>query len=100
DWVWIDIHSLYKLSVKLKKESTKVLSDPSKSTKTVSIEECYCQIVLLCLAKPAGLMQTEIVGVFNFLEKLSSLISFEHKPIDNQSAQCIILTDEDQGPHF
>lgn len=100
DWVWIDIHSLHRLSVKTKKVSNKVpksLKDPGK---TLSIGDCYRQILLLSLAEPTGLMQQEILQVFDFIEPLSSLLILEDKPVQAQAKQCVVLTDEDQGPYF
>lgn len=100
DWVWIDIHSLYRLSVKIKKVSSKVPKSISDPGKTLSIGDCYRQILLLSLAQPEGLMQREVLQVFNFLESLSPLVSLENQPVQSQPEQCVILTDEDQEPRF
>ena len=100
DWVWIDIHSLYSLSVKLKKDSTKVPKSLTESGKTLSVGDCYRQIILLSMAQPDGLMQKEVLHVFNFIESLSALLILEGKAIQSQPLQCIILTDEDQKPRF
>ena len=100
DWVWIDIHSLHRLSVKIKKVSSKVPKSLSEPGKTLSVGDCYRQILLLSLAQPEGLMQREVLQVFNFTESLSSLLILEDKPVQSQSVQCIIFTDEDQEPRF
>ena len=100
DWVWIDIHSLHRLSVKIKKVSSKVPKNQGEPGKTHTIGECYRQILLLSLAQPEGLMQREILQVFNFIEPLSSLLTLEENPVQSQSIQCIVLTDEDQEPRF
>lgn len=100
DWVWIDIHSLYRLSTKIKKESTKVPKSLKEPGNGLSVEDCYKQILLLSLAQPFGLMQKEVVQVFNFIEPLSSNLAIANSAFETQPRQCIILTDEDQGPHF
>lgn len=100
DWVWIDLHSLYKLSVKIKKDTTKVASDISQANKTSTPEECYRQILLLSLVDPAGLMQKEIPWVYSFIETIDSLVSLKAEPIAGQQRQCAILTDEDKPPQY
>ncbi|NOQ13695.1 MAG: hypothetical protein GQ583_04345, partial [Methyloprofundus sp.] len=56
EWVWIDLHSLYKLGVKIKKESTKVADESCFINRSSSIQDSYKQIILLSLADPMGLM--------------------------------------------
>lgn len=96
DWVWIDLHSLYSLSVKIKNDTTKVNNDPGKSS---SPEDCYRQILLLSLADPTGLMQKELLLVYSFIETLGSLVSLKKEPVNGQQIQCVVLTDEDKAPH-
>jgi hypothetical protein len=96
DWVWIDLHSLYNLSVKIKNDTTKVNNDPGKSS---SPEECYRQILMLSLADPTGLMQKEILLVYNFIETIGSLVSLKKEPVNGQQMQCVISVDEDKAPH-
>ena len=93
DWVWIDLHSLYSLSVKIKNDATKV-------NKASSPEECYRQILLLSLADPTGLMQKEILLVYGFIETIGSLVGLKKEPVNGQKIQCIVLTDEDKAPHY
>ncbi|MDO9425016.1 MAG: hypothetical protein Q7T40_12625 [Methylobacter sp.] len=100
DWVWIDLHSLYSLSVTIKNNTAKVANDISQSTKSSSPEECYRQILLLSLADPTGLMQKEILLVYSFIETIGSLISLKKEPVNGQEIQCIVLTDEDKSPHY
>lgn len=101
DWIWMDLHSLYKLSVKIKKNGTQVpLNDPAQVHKTSTPEECYLQIILLSLADPTGLMQKEIKLVYGFIQSIGPLISLKQKPVANQSEQCLILTDGDKPPCF
>ena len=100
DWVWIDLHSLYKLSVKIKKESVKVPDETSRLNKTSTIEDCYKQILLLSLTDPSGLMQKEVRLVYDFIEKITQHVKIEKKVIDEQGMQCIILMDEDSAPYF
>jgi len=100
DWVWIDLHSLYKLSLKTKKESTKVAESTNLPSKTSTPEESYKQVLLLSLTDPSGLMQKEIGLVYKFIGKICNLITIEQQPVDNQKVQCIILLDEDVKPYF
>ena len=61
DWVWIDLHSLYKLSNKLNKSINKVPDQSCSYSKTITIENTYKQILLLDLVQPSGLRQKEIL---------------------------------------
>jgi hypothetical protein len=99
DWVWIDLHSLYNLSVKIKHSTTKVANDLSQSNKVSSPEDCYRQILLLSLADPTGLMQKELLLVYSFIETIGSLVSLKKEPVNGQQIQCIVLMDEDKAPH-
>jgi cyclic-di-GMP-binding protein len=99
DWIWIDLHSLYRLSVKLGKHTTKV-SEPGGMFGGRTVEDRYIQILLLSLAYPSGLMQKEFLQVYQFAEKVSELVQIERKPIADQDVQCSILTDEDLAPSF
>lgn len=100
DWVWIDLHSLYKLSVKLNKDTVKVANEPSNPIRASSPEESYQQILLLSLAEPTGLMQKEIQLVYNFIETLGVVLELKNAPVSNQKLQCVILADEDKPPQF
>ena len=100
DWVWMDLHSLYKLGVKLKKEQTKVPDETNLIHKSSTIADSYRQILLLSLANPMGLMQKEIHHVYLFTERLANLLSLETKKIPHQKNQCLILTDEDKTAFF
>jgi hypothetical protein len=100
DWVWFDLHSLYKLSVKLKKDTTKVPNDISQNHKSSSPEDCYKQIMLLNLAEPTGLMQKEILMVYRFIELIAHLVGLKIEAVDDQTLHCIIMTDEDKPPKY
>ncbi|MCF7987059.1 MAG: hypothetical protein K9L60_05770 [Methylovulum sp.] len=101
NWIWMDLHSLYKLSVKIKKNTAQVPSSHSGySNKTSSPEIAYLQIILLSLADARGLMQKEIALVYDFIETIQTLVSFKHRPIQEQAVQCVIFTDEDMPPLF
>ena len=100
DWVWIDLHSLYKLSVKNKKEATKIPDESSLSGKQSSAEDCYKQILLLTLTDPSCLMQKEMQQVYNFIGKISQFAELEQHPVGNQYIQCVIQTDEDKSPYY
>lgn len=100
DWIWYDLHSLYKLAVKLGKEATKIGDQAGLFSKSGSIEESYKQILLLSLAYPSGLMQKEFQLVYDFIDKISDLVLIEKSPVAEQTAQCMILMDEDLPPSF
>jgi hypothetical protein len=99
DWVWLDLHSLYKLSVKIDKNTVKVANDFNQLNKTSSPEDCYLQILLLSLVDPTGLMQKEILLVDSFIETISSLVSLKSAPVSS-SLQCLVFTDEDKPPLY
>lgn len=98
DWVWIDLHSLYKLSMRVKKESAKVADDTAVFNKSSTPLESYLQIVLLSLAEPDGMMQKEVLQVYQFVEKLIPYVSLESRLPGGLSSQCLILMDEDKPP--
>lgn len=100
DWIWFDLHSLYKLAVKLGKGSRRVSDQAGLFSKSSSVEDSYKQILLLSLAYPSGLMQKEFQLVYNFIEKISDLVTIEKKPVADQALQCVILMDEDLPPSF
>jgi hypothetical protein len=100
DWVWLDLHSLYKLSVKIKKNTTQVAAKSlGQASRTSSPEASYLQVILLSLADPTGLMQEEIKLVYDFIETIVPLVSLQDKPVDRRT-QCVILVEEDQPPYF
>ena len=98
DWVWIDLHSLYKLSVKLKKDAIKAPDSTNFFGKASSPEESYRQILLLSLSMPTGLMQKEILQVYSFIENLYPYFNLSTQPIEAQQFQIAIMTDEDKPP--
>ncbi len=101
EWVWIDLHSLYKLGVKINKEKVKVIDESCYIQRSSSIQDSYKQIVLLSLADPTGLIPKEIVQVYKFTELLSSLVVFEKTVVlAAANRQCIIFQDEDQSAAF
>ncbi len=100
DWVWIDLHSLYKLSVKLKKEAVKVSDVTGLTSKVTTIDNCYKQVLLLSLSDPSGLMQKEAQLVYGFIGVISRYIQIVDQAVSSQEVQCIILMDEDTGPYF
>ncbi|WP_394753394.1 hypothetical protein [Crenothrix sp.] len=100
DWVWIDLHSLYKLSVTTHQNAPAVTKHFNQFDKTQAAEMCYKQVILLYLADPTGLMQKEIPKVYDFAGSIAALVSFKRVPVMNQNAQCLILVDEDKPPYF
>jgi hypothetical protein len=100
DWVWIDLHSLYKLSKKVSKHDTKVVDDAYSASCIVSAENTYKQVLMLSLSDPSGLMQKEVGQLFRFIGKLAHLIRISEQPVADQSYQCLILQDQDVPPAF
>ena len=100
EWVWIDLHSLYKLGVKIKKESTKVADESCFIHRSSSIQDSYKQVILLSLADPSGLMPKEILQVYKFNEVISNLVVFDKNAVAGVDRQCIIFQDEDQSAVF
>lgn len=99
-WIWLDLHSLYRLSVKIKKDTAKVNEEASAYSKQSTPEECYKQILLFSLTNPSGLMQREYLSIYNYIEKFTGLVQIEKQPVAEQAAQCIILAEEDSPPCF
>ena len=100
DWIWIDLHSLYKLAVKLKKENSKVNDESHLSAQIESIDDCYKQILLLSLSNPSGLMQREVKNIYHFIERLTAYIQIEKQSTKRNKKQCLLLMDEDIAPYF
>jgi hypothetical protein len=100
EWVWLDLHSLYTLSVKVKKENAKVPDDLDRPSKTSTPEESYMQVLLLSLTEPGGLMQREVQQVYSFLGKFGCLAKLEKNLVGVQMSQCSVLIDEDIPPAF
>jgi len=101
DWVWIDLHALYILSVKTKKNAIQVVNwDNNAIKKTSSPEECYLQILLLSLADSSGMLQKEIVMVHRFIETVCPLVRISTSPVLMGEYECIIVTEEDDPPYF
>jgi len=100
DWVWIDLHSLYKLSIKVKRNNTKIPDDLDNPSDASTAEENYIQILLLSLTDPSGLMQKEVQQVYSFLDKFGSLAYLQKKPVSMQMLQCVVPIDDDAPPEF
>jgi len=89
---------LFKLSVKLKKDNVKVSDLTGLLNKESSPEECYRQILLLCLCKPTGMMQKEIIQVYEFVADLFPLFSLTTEPVESQRYQFVVMMDDDKPP--
>jgi hypothetical protein len=100
DWVWIDIHALFKLNLKINYNTAKIVRHIKQQATTYTTEACYKQILLMSLADSSGLTQKEIPVVYDFIESISHLASIKGVPVLGQSRQCLILTDEDKPPYF
>lgn len=100
EWVWIDLHSLYRLGLKIKKETTRVPDNSCLIQHSSSIQDSYKQIILLSLTDPTGLIPKEIQQVYEFTEKLCALISLDKHKVAGVEQQCVILQDEDLPPSY
>ncbi|MEN8260361.1 MAG: hypothetical protein ABFS02_07215 [Pseudomonadota bacterium] len=96
NWVWLDLHSLYRLAREKKKDGFKV-KDEAFHLKHTSIENTYKQILLVSLADPCGLLQKEILELYAFSEKLAGFVELESN-VSGQGARCVLLTEEDKPP--
>lgn len=95
EWVWIDLHSLYKLGVRINKETNKV-TDESSINRSSSIQNSYQQIILLSLANASGLTPKEVVQVYRFSGRVCHLITLDEQTVPSIDRQCVIFQDEDQ----
>ncbi|MFI3135861.1 MAG: hypothetical protein QX197_03700 [Methylococcaceae bacterium] len=100
DWVWIDLHSLYKLSEVLNKQANKIPAEFNHTVKMTTIETSYQQILLFSLVQPSRLMQKEILPVYFFLETVSPYLQMENKAIAHYATQCLLCMDDDKPPSF
>lgn len=102
DWVWLDLHSLYKMSLKLKKHTSQVAANDevNPGTRTSSPEETYIEIILLALVDNKGLMQRELKLAYAFIQAVRGLVSLKPKPPAQPNPPCVILIDEDKPPSF
>ncbi|MCK5728188.1 MAG: hypothetical protein KAH08_03100 [Methylococcales bacterium] len=100
DWVWMDFHSLYKLSIQHKKNTVKVPDDLDHPSDSSSVTQSYIQILLLSLLDTATLTQDELQHIYESLNKLSALPQLEEQPIVTQALQCFVHIDEDMPPTF
>lgn len=100
DWIWIDLHALYRLGETLNKLSNKVPAEFNETVKTTTIGESYRQILLLSLAMPSRLMQKEITLVYQFLEAISPYLTIENHATPQHPIHCILHLDEDKPPYF
>ena len=98
EWVWIDLHSLYKMSEKIGKNTSKVQDQSCLFNKTISIEDTYKQMLLLSLTQPNGLSQKEVLQTYRFIEYFCSLLLIKKEMVPGQRCQNIIMSDEDREP--
>lgn len=100
DWIWIDLHSLYKLAETSGKQAVKVAAEFNDTAKTTSIGDSYRQTLLFSLADPSRLMQKEVSQVYQFIELLSPYLQIEAQAVANQALQCVLRMDDDKPPFF
>ncbi|MCK5871738.1 MAG: hypothetical protein KAG26_02835 [Methylococcales bacterium] len=100
DWVWMDFHSLHKLSIQHKKNTVKVPDDLDRPSDYSTATQSYLQILLLSLLDTNILTQDELQQIYNALNKLSAFPHLEEQPIITQALQCYIHIDEDTPPTF
>lgn len=100
DWVWIDLHSLYKLSIRLKNETTKIADGTTFLGKDTTPQKSYIEALLYSLADPSSLMPREMQQVLDLSHQISQFVQIEKQPLVSQNIQCVVLNEEDRKPYF
>ena len=101
DWIWLDLHSLYELTLDVKKDDALIaLTDISYLNKSANPEDDYLRVVLLSLAEPSGLTPKEIKLTYDFITTIQPFVSIKKEPVKKQETQCVLFTGEDRSPRF
>lgn len=100
DWIWIDLHTMYSLSVKAGKSKVKVSEDAGSIIKQSSSQDRYIQVLLFDLVDTSVLLQPEMKACWELIQQLSHLVSVGDLPVANTDVQCVISTEEDKGASF
>jgi hypothetical protein len=100
DWVWIDLHAVYSLSIQHKKQTVKVPDNLDYPSDTSTVTRSYVQILLFSLLETETLMQSELHQIYKLLQPLSAFVSVENSLVKQQALQCYLYVDEDSPPTF
>lgn len=91
-WVWMDLHSLYRLA-----KSTSTLSIKHDNA---SIDDIYIKISILGLIDNDTLTPTEIQKIYHIIGHMTPYIDIISRKIEGQSNTAIILPEEDENPFW
>ncbi len=98
DWIWLDLHTLYRIAEKKDKENIKIKENSKIYGAASSIKTAYKQILLIFLADPFGMTQREILQVYSATLEWGALTEFNLKNTTEQAKCCVINLDEDSPP--
>jgi len=98
DWIWLDIHALYRLAEKKGKESVKIKENSKLFGSQTTIESTYKQILLLQLADPYGMSQREILEVYEEILQWEHAASLNQSITNDAQNMCVVYLDEDKPP--
>ena len=103
DWIWMDLHSLYKLALKQQIQGVKIKNPLARQEQNTTIEDTYKQILLFHMSYPYGLTQKEIIQVYFWSEQWSQLVQLLGKG-DSTGALSfpgwVVNSDEDRAPYW
>jgi len=98
DWIWLDLHSLYRLAEKKGKENVKIKENSKIYGRVTTIKTAYKQILLIFLADPFGMTQHEILEIYGATLEWEALTEFNVTNITERTRCCVINLDEDSPP--
>jgi hypothetical protein len=99
DSVWLEIHSLYRYAEANGLHNAPVVDDYVRGRKTSTIADAYKQMLLLALACPYRLRQTEVEQIYQALELWAPLAELQRVG-ENGSALFSTNLDSDQPPSY
>lgn len=98
DWIWLDIHSLYRLAEEKGKEAIKIKENSKLFGSQATIALLYKQILLLCLADPYGMNQREILEIYYEISNWGSAANLLTTVPTQDKGLCVVYLDEDKPP--
>jgi len=99
DSVWLEIHSLYRYAEASDLHNTPVADDHTRSRKALTVADAYKQILLLALACPYRLRQTEAEHIYQTLELWAPFADLQHVG-ENGNALFATNLDSDRPPSY
>lgn len=93
--IWLDIHSLYAMSLKLGINGEQILIDNKEGP---CIGFLYNRIILFSLLDFSALLPREIFTSYSIVGEVSELIKIIDNPVYGKKNQCVIVVDEDVAP--